>query len=72
MTRNGLVGACNQKNNRDPVTDFDESTVQRALDELKPLGFVRFVHPSHGARSTKYRHVLDEALDHAKMANPHG
>ncbi len=62
MTLKGLVGACNQKNNREPVTDLDETTVQRSLDELKALGFVRFVHPSHGARSTKYRHVLDEAL----------
>lgn len=62
MTRNGLVSACNQKNNREPVTDLDDATVQRALDELKGRGVVRFVHPSHGARSTKFRHVLDEAL----------
>lgn len=62
MTRNGLVAACNQKNNREPVTDLDDATVQRALDELKARGVVRFVHPSHGARTTKYRHVLDEVL----------
>lgn len=63
MTLNGLVSACNQKNNRDPVTDLDTFTVQHTLDELKAAGHVRFVHPSHGARSTKYRHVLDERLD---------
>lgn len=62
MTLRGLQTACNQKNNRDPVTDLDESTIQRCLDELKARGLVRFVHASHGARTTKYRHVLDEQL----------
>lgn len=70
MTLNGLVSACNQKNNRDPITDLDAATVQRALDELKAAGYVRFVFPSHGARSTKYRHVVDEQLriDRAELA----
>lgn len=70
MTLNGLVSACNQKNNRDPITDLDAATVQRTLDELKAGGYVRFVHPSHGARSTKYRHVLDDRLrlDPAELA----
>lgn len=62
MTLKGLQTACNQKNNREPVTDLDSHVVQRALDELKALGLVRFVHASHGARTTKYRHVLDERL----------
>ena len=63
MTLNGLQTACNQKNNREPVTDYETFEVQAALDELKATGLVRFVHPSHGARSTKYRHVLDDRLD---------
>lgn len=62
MTLNGLRQACNQASSRDPVVDYDESTVQRCLDDLKAAGVVRFVHPSHGARSTKYRHVMDERL----------
>lgn len=62
MTLKGLQVACNQKNNREPVTDLDTFTVQTTLDELKARGVVRFVFPSHGARSTKYRHVLDEVL----------
>jgi hypothetical protein len=41
---------------------YDEATVQAVVDGLKPKGFVRFVHPSHGERSTKYRHVVDEKL----------
>ncbi len=63
MTRKGLTTACNQKNNREPVTDLSESEVQAALDSCKARGLVRFVHASHGARTTKYRHVLHEQLD---------
>ena len=62
MTLRGLQTACNQKNNREPVTDYDERTVQDVLDQLKARNLVRFVYASHGARSTKYRHVLHERL----------
>ena len=70
MTLKGLESACNQRNNRDPVTDLDTFTIQRTLDDLKAAGLVRFVFPSHGARSTKYRHVLDErfGLEPAELA----
>lgn len=63
LTRNALRQACNQTSSRDPVVAYDDLTVQRALDSLKERGLVRFVHPSHGERSTKFRHVLDERLD---------
>jgi uncharacterized protein len=62
MTLNGLRGACNQSSNRDPVVSYDDGLVLRALDSLKGKGMVRFVHAAHGARTTKYRQVLDEAL----------
>lgn len=62
MTLRGLQTACNQKNNREPVTDHPEGEIQAALDELKARHLVRFVYASHGARSTKFRHVLDERL----------
>jgi uncharacterized protein len=62
MTLRGLQSACNQKNNREPVTDLDEHTVQVTLDDLKARSLVRFVYASHGARTTKYRHVLHEQL----------
>jgi uncharacterized protein YceH (UPF0502 family) len=60
MTLNGLVTACNQSTNRSPVVSYDVGTVQRTLDDLKDLGLVRFVHPSHGERTTKFRQVIDE------------
>lgn len=70
MTLKGLQSACNQKNSREPVTDLDEATIQRTLDELKARNLVRFVYASHGARTTKYRHVLHERLhlDPAELA----
>ncbi len=62
LTLNALVAACNQTTNREPVVDYDEHTVQGALDELKDLRMVRYVLPSHGRSVVRFRHVLDEAL----------
>lgn len=62
MTLKAVVSACNQTTGRDPVMALDERTVQTALDELRAMGLVRLVHPSHGARATKYRQVADEVL----------
>jgi uncharacterized protein YceH (UPF0502 family) len=62
MTLNGLVTACNQSSSRYPVVQYAAADVQRALDQLKDLGYVRFVHPSHGERTTKFRQVIDERL----------
>lgn len=62
MTLKGLQAACNQRSSREPVTDLDTFVIGRTLDELKAAGLVRFVYASHGARTTKYRHVVDERL----------
>src|SRR3954470_19212669 len=62
MTLKGLVTACNQSSNRAPVVSYEPGEVQRQLDDLKEAGLVRFVHPSHGERTTKFRQVLDERL----------
>jgi uncharacterized protein len=62
LTIAALVAACNQTSNRDPVVDYDESTVMSTLDELKAQRLVRFVLPSHGRSAVRYRNVLEEAL----------
>ena len=62
LTLNALVAACNQSSSRDPIMHLDEGEVTRAIDGLKAKGMARIVHPGAGSRSTKYRHVLDEAL----------
>jgi uncharacterized protein len=60
MTLNALRLACNQSTNRRPVVSYDDRTVEAALLSLKSVGLVRFVHPSHGGRTTRYRHTADE------------
>ena len=60
LTLNALRLACNQTTNRDPVVAYDDRTVEAALLSLKSMGLVRFVHPSHGGRTIRYRHVAGE------------
>ncbi len=67
LSTNALVTACNQKTNRDPVTDLTERQVLDAMLELRALKLCRSV-PS--GRTDKHKHVLDEALglDEAQLA----
>lgn len=69
LTMNGLLSACNQTSNRNPVVQLDEATVGNALQNLRADNLVRIVY-SRSNRADKYRHVLDEALtlDPAEMA----
>ena len=60
LTLNALRQACNQSNNRNPVVSFDDRLIDDVLVSLKSIGLVRFVHPSHGGRTTRYRHAADE------------
>jgi uncharacterized protein YceH (UPF0502 family) len=39
LSLNALVNACNQKSNRDPVVQYDDDTVEAALDRLREKGF---------------------------------
>ena len=61
LTLNALVLACNQSSNRDPVSAYDDDTVEGAVTSVKTKGFVSFVHPSHGRSALRYRHTLEEA-----------
>ena len=60
LSVNSLVGACNQKSNRDPVMALSEADVEGALDRLN--GEV-MVWPVDGARIQKWRHSLDRMWD---------
>lgn len=70
MTLKALTNACNQTTSRFPVVDYAETLVDTTLHALKAKRLVRFVHPSHGERSTKYRQVIDETqgFDEAERA----
>jgi uncharacterized protein YceH (UPF0502 family) len=61
LTLNSLRLACNQTTSRDPVVDYDEATVRDAAQRLGQRGLARLA-SYHGSRSTKYRHLVDEAL----------
>jgi uncharacterized protein YceH (UPF0502 family) len=55
LSLNALTNACNQKSNRDPVLDLDESTVQGTIDALMKNGYVS-EKSGFGSRVTKYQH----------------
>ncbi|QQS40730.1 MAG: YceH family protein [Acidobacteriota bacterium] len=57
LTLNSLVAACNQKTNRDPVVDYDESDVESALDSLREKNLAYVFYGSTG-RVPKYKHIL--------------
>jgi uncharacterized protein YceH (UPF0502 family) len=61
MTVNALMAACNQKTNRDPVVEFDESTVDQALASLDRRGLIGVTRVS-GGRALKYAHHAGTAL----------
>lgn len=58
LSLNALVNACNQKSNRDPVLDLDETEVTKALDSLRFKQFALL--SGMGGRVAKYRHALNE------------
>lgn len=61
LTLNSLTLACNQKNNRYPITAFDEATVARTLESLREKNFVYVVYGST-SRVPKYKHVVTDVL----------
>ena len=54
LTLNSLVNACNQKSNREPVTEFSATEVQDTLDQLSTLRLVQNAQGS-GDKVAKYR-----------------
>ncbi|MGD9690566.1 MAG: YceH family protein [Phycisphaerales bacterium] len=61
LTLNALVLGCNQKNNRDPLTNLDEEAVLDALEALRRLGLAVEVSLS-GSRVAKFKHNAREGL----------
>jgi uncharacterized protein YceH (UPF0502 family) len=69
LTLNALTLACNQKNNRNPVTAFDEAAVAQALETLREKNLA-YVFYGSNSRVPKYKHVMPEIfhLDQAELA----
>jgi uncharacterized protein len=62
LSLNALVNACNQKNNREPVTSFDEETVRLALRNLSEKQLAGMARGADG-RVAKYEHHLQEVFN---------
>ena len=62
LTLNALRTACNQSNSREPVTDYDEQTLEQVGRRLKDRGLLRIVWSDTGRRTLKYHQTLDEVL----------
>ncbi|HEV2884802.1 MAG TPA: YceH family protein [Pyrinomonadaceae bacterium] len=61
LTLNALTLACNQKNNRNPVTAYSENEVTHALETLREKNLTYVFHGST-SRVPKYKHVMTEVM----------
>ncbi|HEY6805254.1 MAG TPA: YceH family protein [Pyrinomonadaceae bacterium] len=69
LTLNALTLACNQKNNRHPVTSYREDQVAHAVETLREKNLT-YVFYGSTSRVPKYKHVVPEVLHlkHAEVA----
>lgn len=69
LTLNALTLACNQKNNRHPVTSYNDEQVARALETLREKNLT-YVFYGSTSRVPKYKHVMPEImrLSHPEVA----
>lgn len=69
LTLNALVAACNQKTNREPIVNYDEQTVESALESLREKNLVYIFYGS-SSRVPKYKHMLPSVyeLDEREVA----
>lgn len=61
LTLNALTLACNQKNNRSPVTSYTENQVADALESLREKNLT-YVFYGSTSRVPKYKHVVPEVM----------
>lgn len=61
LSLNALINACNQKSNRDPVVDYSEETVSRALNRLRERKLALTITGS--GRVDKYAQRISETFN---------
>ena len=62
LSLHALTAACNQTTNRDPVTAYDEKTIEQGLNGLREKKLATMVWGA-GSRVQKYRHNLLDIYD---------
>lgn len=65
LSLNALINACNQRTNREPVTDLDEDSVRQALHGLEDMRLAGRARSADG-RVAKYEHWLGEAFNFSR------
>ena len=60
LTVNSLVNACNQKSNREPVSNYEQGSIVRTLQALEDKKFVR---REFGSRTDKYSQCFTRELE---------
>ncbi len=65
---NAIVTGCNQKSNRDPLSEYDDTDVEQALDQLRLMGVVQEI--DWLGRVCKYKHLAYEwmGVDKTELA----
>lgn len=66
LSLHALTAACNQSTNREPVTGYDEKTVEEGVNALREKKLASVVFGA-GSRVQKYRHLL---LNHYTLEPP--
>ena len=69
LSLNGVVNACNQLSNREPVMSLGEETVETSLTRLQQNNLAQTYYPA-GSRVAKYQHRIAEvfSVDDAKLS----
>jgi len=62
LSLNALANACNQKNNREPVTNLDEDEIRQALHQLEDDGLAGAARGTE-SRVSKYEHHMQEVFN---------
>ncbi len=62
LTMKAATTGCNQKNNRDPLTEYSEDQVADTLEQLRELGLVAEIF-TDGGRAARYRHYMRHKFD---------
>jgi uncharacterized protein len=65
MTVSAIVSACNQKSNRDPITNYDQDDVEETLHDLRKKGTAILIEGS--GRVAKWKHTLYDWLKVTKV-----
>src|SRR3954453_15689062 len=65
LTIAALVAGCNQKSNRDPITNYDQDDLEDTLHSLRKKGAVIMVEAG-GSRGARWKHTLYEWLKVSK------